>query len=126
MALRIAKNRLNHSAIIHTDVTGSVNVVGNSSVSNLTVNATSAEVITGAAITQAWFGGEATSVWVVKRGANTVCVLNPSGASYIDFRGNGASLDLDSTANLSITLTGGANAFCMLEVKKIGPTTIYQ
>lgn len=122
MALRIAKNRLNHSCIVHTDVSGTLTIAGNNSVSNI---ATGAEVITGASITQAWFGGEATSVWVVKRGANTVCVLNPSGEAYVDFRGNGASLDLDANATLAITLTGGANAYLMMELKKIGPSSIY-
>lgn len=122
MAFRILRNRLNHSCVIHTDVSNTITIAGNSSTSNIAIGA---EVITGAAITQAWFGGEATSVWVVKRGSNTACILNPSGEAYVDFRGNGNSLDLDANATLVMTLTGGANSYLMLELKKIGPSTIY-
>lgn len=126
-------NRSGASAVVH--VTGNVCVViaGNSSVSNIAFgNSSVYETITGAAITQVWWGSTAisgNSYWIVNRGTgnnsvanvsfqsgNTVLVLPDSG--HIDFAGDGASLIKNTTGNCSIGLINSTTGYLMIEFQK--------
>lgn len=125
MAYRVIHNRANHSIVIHaTSTSANIVVVGNTSQSNIASNGDNAS-ITGASITQIWYGGESTSVWTIKRGANTVWVGSCSAGDYIDFAGSRNAIDLDANGDISISLAGGANAYCMVELKKLNMPTKY-
>lgn len=116
---RITANRKNLSATIHFVANGSCVVAGNNSVSDI---ALPGEVITGATITQVWHGSNAH--WIIKRGANTVAVLDST--SYVDFAGCGNALTLDSTQNLSVELVGTSNGYIMIELQKLGASNLSQ
>lgn len=118
MAYRIQANRKYLSFTVHAVAnTGDIIVAGNSSVSNV---ALSGEVLDGAYITQVWAGcpSGANAFWTIKRGANTVAVLDSTG--YYDYAGCGNPITLDQTANVSATLTGSAVGYLMFECQKIG------
>jgi hypothetical protein len=121
------------SAVIHVTGNDCIVIAGNSSVSNISFgNSTVFETITGAAITQVWWGSTGTSgnsYWIVNRGVgnssvanttfqsgNTVLVLAESG--YLDFAGSGASLIKNSTANCSVGLINSTVGYLMIELQK--------
>lgn len=104
--------------VLHFTTTGSANIAGNSSTSDV---ALSNEVLSGAYIRRVWWGTDsANASWTVKRGANTVLVLNTSG--QMDFSEAGAVITGNNAANVSCTLAGG-NGFIMLDLGKIGAYT---
>lgn len=113
-------NRKNLSTTVHFSSNGSLVIAGNSSVSGIAIDN---EELTGAYITQVWYGSPSGSVayWEVKRGANTVLVLDST--SYTDFAGNGNAIKLDSTATLSANLVGSAAGYLILELQKEGNFT---
>lgn len=113
-------NRSNISAVVHVTANVTIVVAGNSSVSNI---ASPGEELTGASITQVWYGVANGGLWRVKRGSNTVLVLESTG--YVDFAGAGASLIVDPSANIVATLEGTTNGYLMLEVQKNPATTGY-
>lgn len=93
-------------------------MTGNDSVSNV---ALSNESIVSAPINQAWAGSPSgnAAYWEVKRGANTVLVIDST--CYLDFAGNGGQLKRDeAAANLSVTLVGATAGFLILEFQKLG------
>jgi hypothetical protein len=104
-------NRNGASAIYHAKANATCVVVGGVGTSNI---ASTGETITSGAIAQVWWGS-AQGHWVVKRGSNTVLVLDGSG--YLDFAGTGASLTVDGTATIEANCSV-ANCFIMLEVQK--------
>src|ERR1017187_10701420 len=109
---RFNTNKLNGSCQIHAVAnTGNVIVVGNSTVSNLCVNSTSGEIISGAHIKRISWGTDTN--WQVLRGTNLIMVL--TGTSEIV--GDGIPIVLDPTANISATTTS-ANSFIILEIQK--------
>lgn len=111
---RIIANRKNLSTTVHFVANGTIKIAGNNSVSEI---ALPGETITGATITQIWHGSNAH--WVVKRGANTVAVVDST--AYVDFAGCGNSLNLDPTQDLSVELVGTSNGYIMIELQKQGP-----
>lgn len=118
---RIIQNKKAGTVIIHATATDSIEVVGNTAVSNLAI---SDEELTGATIRQVWFGGESqNSHWTIKRGANTVAVYN--GTGHIAYFSYGTSLNLDASANLVLTHTGGSNSYIMVELQKLGTKPTY-
>lgn len=120
MAHRIMANRKNLSTTIHFSSNGSLVIAGNSTVSDIAIDN---EELTGAYITQVWYGSPSGSVayWEVKRGANTVLVLDST--SYTDFAGNGNAIKLDSTAPLSANLVGSTAGYLVVELQKEGNFT---
>ncbi len=116
MAYRFNSNKLNGKAQIHivTANSGDIIVAGNSTVSNLTVNSTSGEVLTGAYIRRVIWSTD--TRWVVNRGGNTMIVLTGTG----DIRLDGMTMVLDPAANISVNTAGATtNGFIMLEVDKV-------
>jgi hypothetical protein len=124
MAYTIQANRRNLSVTLHFTSNSVVTIAGNNSVSNVAIGS---EVLTGAYITQAWFGSSsgANAYWRVKRGANTVAVFDST--AYIDFAGCGNPLTIDSTGTLVVDLIGGTDGYLMLELTKQGtfPNTYF-
>jgi hypothetical protein len=120
MPHRIIANRKNLSTTLHFVSNGTVVIAGNSTVSDIAIDN---EVLTGAYITQVWYGSPSGSVsyWEIKRGANTVAVLDST--SYTDFAGNGNALKLDSGATLTASLIGTTAGYLMIEVQKEGNFT---
>lgn len=112
--MRILSNKKGGRVVLHFTANGSANLIGNSSVSQIAIGD---EVVTSAHITQIWCGSASGNgdYWTVKRGSNTVAVLDSTIA--IDFAGLGAGLTLDATANISANLVGTAG-FLMVELKK--------
>jgi hypothetical protein len=119
MAVLINKKGL--SAVIHLTANATVNVTGAVGVSDIAVGD---EVVTGATITQIWYGCANGGHWEIKRGANTAAVVDSTG--YMDFAGNGVTLNKDATAatlvaNLNTTTTG----FVVIELTKNPTTSVY-
>lgn len=111
-------NQKNKRVVLHFTATGSVNVAGNSTSSDI---ATGDEVLTGAYIRRIWWGcNAAAATWTVQRGSNTVVVLNGSGS--MDFSEAGSPIIGSSTSNVVATLAGGAG-FIMIDLAKIGTFT---
>jgi hypothetical protein len=113
MAYSFLWNRLNGKAAIHLAPGGNCDivVVGNSSTSNLTVNATSTEVIANAQIRRVVWGTDANIQ--IKRGANVVMVLTQSG----DVDLAGLAVNLFPTAGINVA-TLNANSFLIMEIDK--------
>lgn len=116
MAVNI--NRKNTSAVIHLTANASITVAGNSAVSGI---ATGNEVLTGCTITQVFCGAGNGAHWTVKRGANTLLVLDSTG--YFDYAGSGMALNIDPGATIEATLNGGTDGYLLIEVQKIGTFT---
>lgn len=116
---RIVANRKNLSTTLHFTANDTVTIAGNTTTSEIAMGD---EVVTGGSITQVWFGspGSTSGYWTIKRGANTVAVLDSTG--YIDFAGCGNSLGLDQSANLTVELTGGVG-YLVVEITKSGEFT---
>lgn len=117
MTYRVVHNKkYNSVTLLFTASNTGVVIAGNSTVSNV---ATSDEVLAGASIAQMWFGSPSgnAAYWVVKRGANTVFVADST--AYMDFRGNGLTLSIDSAADLSANLIGATAGTLVIELKKI-------
>ena len=85
-------------------------MAGNSSQSNIAVDG---EVLAGCVIRKVVWGSD--GVISLYRGSNALLHLTQSGS--IDFAGAGAGLELDSTANISIEVSG-SNSFCVVECDK--------
>jgi hypothetical protein len=116
-------NRKNASVVLHfTANTANVVIVGNSSVSNI---AKPGEIVNGASIAQAIFGSPSGNAahWIVKRGANTVLVLDSTAA--LDFAGTGMAIGIHATANLSVELVGSTTGFLTLELQKLNSRLEY-
>jgi len=117
MAHRVIANRKNLSATLHFTANATVTIAGNSSVSGIALDN---EVLTGAYITQMWYGtpSGAVAYWEVKRGSNTVAILDST--SYTDYAGAGNPIKLDSNGTLVVNLIGTNAGYLMVELQKEG------
>ena len=128
MAVTIS-NRKNTSFVIHVSAANSGNVVvsGNSTTTNVagtsTCIAQGNEVMTGAYITQAVWGSDGIGSIQVLRGSTLVAVYDSTGQK--DYAGCGIPLNVNPAANLVVNFVGSANAYCMLELQKLGTTSEY-
>lgn len=118
MAVLINKKGL--SAVIHLTANATINVAGNSSVSDI---AYGDEVVTGAVITQVWYGCGNGAYWEIKRGANTVMFTDSTG--YIDYAGNGITLNKDAGATLVANLNNSSTGFIIIELTKSPTSSVY-
>lgn len=118
MAIIINKKGL--SAVVHVTANATLTIAGDDQTSAI---AAAGETLTGATITQAWYGSSNGSYWEVKRGANTVMVMDSTG--YMDFAGNGVALNKDTTGTLVITLNGTGVGFLILELSKQPTSSAY-
>lgn len=101
------------TAIIHVTANATIVVAGNNSVSNVAVGS---EIVSSATVRKVWHGvADANTYWTVKRGANTLLVLNNSG--HIDLT-TGGVLGIDAAANLVFEKTGSGTGFICVEIKK--------
>jgi len=119
----VIANRERASAVLHfTANVANIVVVGNTSISNI---AEDDETVNGAFISQVICGSPSGNgaYWVIKRGANTVAVVDSTAA--IDFAGAGMALNLYPTANLSVELVGSTDGFLMVELQKINAESQY-
>ena len=116
----VVSNRKNTSAVILITANSSVTIAGNSSTSDI---ATGDEVLTGASICQIFCGSSSGNgaYWSIKRGANTVAVLDSTG--YYDYAGSGMAITVDSTAPLVANLHNGTEGYLLIEVQKQGTFT---
>lgn len=128
MAVTIS-SRKNTSFVIHVSAANSGNVVvsGNSTTTNVagtsTCIATGNEVMTGAYITQAVWGSDGIGSIQVLRGSTLVAVYDSTGQK--DYAGCGIPLNVNPAANLVVNFVGSSNAYCMLELQKVGTTSEY-
>ena len=126
MAVTIS-SRKNTSFVIHVSSANSGNIVlaGNSTTTN--VNGTSTcvaidnEILSGAYITQAFWGCDGTGTIQVLRGSTLVAEYDSTGQK--DYAGCGMPLNINPTANLVVNFVGSSNAYCMLELQKQGTFT---
>lgn len=124
MASSILHNRKNLSVTVHATSNATFVIAGNNSVSNV---ATGDEVLTGAAIKQIWYGSPSGNgaFWTVKRGSNTIAIVD--GTGWMDFAGNGNMINKDSSATLVLELNNAADdqGFIMVELQKEGTNPTY-
>lgn len=100
------------SATIHLVANATFVVAGNNSVSNLAIGS---EILTSATIKRVWWGTEnANTFWTVKRGSNTVLVLNTSG--FLDLSAT-TPISTDGTGSLVFEKSGNSG-FILAEVRK--------
>jgi hypothetical protein len=126
MAVTIS-SRKNTSAVIHVSGANSGNIIvsGNSTTTN--VNGTSTclavdnEILSGAYITQIFWGNDGNSHVQVLRGSTLVGVYDSSG--YYDYAGTGMPLNVNQSANLVINFVGSSNAYALVEIQKVGTFT---
>lgn len=118
MAVLINKKGL--ATVVHVTANATLTIAGDDQTSNI---ASTGETVTGATITQAWYGTSNGASWEVKRGSNTVMVLDSTG--YMDFAGNGIVLNKDPTATLVMTLNGAGTGFLILELTKQPTNSAY-
>jgi hypothetical protein len=123
MAVTITSNKKNTSATIHVSAANTtIKVSGNSITTNVDASAIclalSNEVLTGAYITQVFFGIEPAGYAVLKRGTSVVGVYDSTG--YIDYAAAGMALTVNQTANLTVEFVGTANGYLLMEVQKVG------
>jgi hypothetical protein len=122
MAVTITSNKKNLSATIHvSNANTTLNMAGNNSVSAIAIGS---EVLSGAYITQVYFGHDGSSAdggVAIYRGANLVAAYDTT--CFVDYAGSGMALTVDQTANLAIKFIGTNNAYCFLEVQKVGNLT---
>ena len=112
MAGRVIANRKNVSITVHATANTTWQMSDFTGVGETNV--------TAVAIKQVWFGSPqsiANTYWTISRGANTVAILDSTG--YMDYAGNGNMLNLDSTANVTVTLNGSTVGYIMLELQKL-------
>lgn len=117
MAIIHNKNNMQQGTVVlHAVANTTWTIAGNSSVSDIAQND---EEVTGCSIMQVWYGSSSggTAYWTVQRGSNTVGVYDSTG--WKDYAGNGASLDIDSTGTIVVTINGApATAYIMMKVRK--------
>jgi hypothetical protein len=101
------------TGVIHLVANATITVAGVAPTSNVAVGT---ETVVGATIRKVWWGvADASTYWTVKRGANTVLVLNNSG--FADFS-SGATLGMDGTATIVLEKTGAGTGYIAVEFKK--------
>jgi hypothetical protein len=128
MAVTVS-NRKNASFVLHVSAANSGNVVvsGNSTTTNVagtsTCIATGDEVISGAYITQVVWGTDGVGSIQVLRGSTLVAVYDSTGQK--DYAGCGIPLNVNPTANLVVNFVGSSNAYCIVELQKLGTTSEY-
>lgn len=117
--MRLIANKSGGEAVLHFTVSNTVIIAGNNTVSNV---ATSSETVTGALITQAFWGvggaGTTDGYWKVERGANTVLILDQSG--HVDYSASGVGIKLDYDQNLTVTLVNSTVGYLIIELQKVG------
>jgi hypothetical protein len=123
MAVTITSNKKNTSAVIHVSAANTtIKVSGNSITTNVDATSTCLalgnEVLSGAYITQAYWGVDPNGYAVIKRGTTPVAVYDSTG--YKDYAGCGMALTVGQTANLTVEFVGTANGYVLLEVQKAG------
>lgn len=114
MTVTVTSNKLGTSAQVHVNAAGSIVVAGNNTVSSI---ATGGEVLTGASITQVFYGSDAGSIQIARGGA-TVAVLTGSG--HADYAAAGLSIGVNQAANVDVSFVGTANGYVLIELQKIG------
>lgn len=126
MAVTIS-SRKNTSFVVHVSSANSGNIVlsGNSTTTNVngtsTCVAISDEILTGAYITQAFWGCDGNGTIQILRGSTLVAEYDSTGQK--DYAGCGMPLNINPTANLVVNFVGSSNAYCMLELQKQGTFT---
>lgn len=126
MAVAIS-SRKNTSFVLHVygANSGTIVLAGNSTTTN--VNGTSTcvaigdEVFSGAYITQAFWGCEGNGHIQIARNGTVVAVLDSTGSK--DYAGCGMPLNTLQSGNLAVNFVGTSNAYCLLELQKVGTFT---
>ena len=120
MAERIVKNTRQNVLVLFTS-NSTLTVAGNATASNVGLS-TVTDDITGVSIKQVWAGSISggSGFWEVKRGSNTVMMLDST--LYWDLAGVGCSITLDPGATVVVERTGGSGTL-MIEFQKIYATS---
>lgn len=116
MSFRINTNKAGGLTTILFTANASLTIAGNTGASNV---ASTGETVTGATITQIWAGSPSgnAAYWTIKRGSNTMFVVDST--CYLDFRGNGVGITLDQAATLEANLNGATAGSLLVEIRKI-------
>ena len=120
MSYRILNNKRGTSAHVLFTANSTITIAGNSITSAIAIDN---EELTGASILRAWCGSSSGNgaFWTVRRGANNTPVFVFDSTAFMDFVGNGITINLDTAATLSANINGGnLTGSLILELKKIG------
>lgn len=123
MAVTITSNKKDTSLVLHVaGANTTIKCVGNSSTTNVDSSnvciAKGNEVLSGAYITQVFWGVDPAGYIVVKRGDSIAAVYDST--SYYDYAGSGMALTVGQASNLSVEFIGTSNGYVMLELQKVG------
>lgn len=119
MAYTITSNKKNTSLVIHISAANvNLKVAGAVGTSNLAIFD---EVLSGVYITQAFWGNDGNSHVQILR--DSVLVASFDSTGYKDYAGSGMPLSVGQSANLVVNFVGSANAYCILELQKVGTFT---
>lgn len=109
----IAAGRQTGRVVIHVEATNTFIVVGNNSVSNLSVGT---ENVASASVTKIFFSGNTT----VARGSNTIFSATSGMSGVWDLASHDIVLSQDNVANVVVTIgTGGGPAVIELRKKLV-------
>jgi len=126
MAVTVS-SRKNTSFVLHVSAanSGTIILAGNSTTTNVNGSSTCVaigdEVFSGAYITQAFWGTDGVGTIQIVRGSTVVATYDSTGQK--DYAGCGMPLNVLQSANLAVNFVGTANAYCMLELQKVGTFT---
>jgi len=111
-------NNKRHQIDVLITANATITVAGNNSVSNIAYGTD--QTVIGAGIKQMWAMSPSgnSAYWTISRGANLVAA--PDSTAYLDFAGNGSSLNVDSTGTIVVTLVGATVGTLMLTLHKQG------
>ena len=117
MANTLITSKINTSALIWSDQSNTITIVGNDSVSQIAV-ANSGEVVSGASISKVVWGtsGNTDAYWIVNRGINALLYL--PGTGKFEFSKMGLSMDQMNDTTIGFQIGGTSNGFILIEVKK--------
>lgn len=120
--MSILINKKGSSAVIHLTANATINVAGNTTTSDI---ATDGETVTGAYISQVWYGTSnvSTGYWELKRGSNTVGIFSTTG--HMNFVGGGIALKQDVGATLVANLNSAEAGFIVIELTKSPTNSVY-
>lgn len=118
--MAVISNKKGLSAVVHLTANATLTIAGAAGVSDIAVGD---EVITGAYISQIWYGCANGSYWEIKRGSNTVFHTESTG--YLDFTGNGVALNKDVAATLVANLNSSQTGSLIIELIKVPTSSVY-
>lgn len=117
--MSIVNNRKDTTVDVVFTGNNTIDVVGVASGNTEYVNSDIAigdEIIGGATVQKVYCGGPTGGYWELRRGANTIGVYDST--AFIDFTGNGLTIDVDLEAPLTARLYNSSSGYLAVTLRK--------